>query len=228
MTKLLGKLKQLLFFLVVIYLIGLGVAIVFLYLKIDTPSSQPASSQNIKSELPSDALGQQLDTQTTLSCSQYCKQEIQGIVDQAIATLSSTTKETVVEKQTVVTQVSGGSDFIPMGSTFSTTSTDWVDVPDSVVFFDLINDYGEDATVSWEASLKVAHANGKAFARLYDGTHNIAVDYSEITSENNSEFERVTTGNLPFWRGHNLYKVQIKSLNSFEVTYSGGKIKVSY
>ncbi|KKQ37362.1 MAG: hypothetical protein US53_C0020G0015, partial [Candidatus Woesebacteria bacterium GW2011_GWA1_37_7] len=118
--------------------------------------------------------------------------------------------------------------YIPMGSSTIVTSTDWVDVPDSGVYIDLERDYGKSAKVSWEASLKVAHGNGKAFARLYDDTNKIAVDYSEITTENNVNFKQLSSGNLPFWRGRNLYKVQLKSLNSFEITYGGGKIKVSY
>ena len=92
----------------------------------------------------------------------------------------------------------------------------------------LENDYGDGAKVSWEASLKVAHGNGKAFARLWDDTNKIAVDFSELTTTDNVDFEQVTSKYLPFWRGRNLYKVQIKSLNSFEVTYSGGRIKISY
>lgn len=229
MKKLLGKLKPFLYFILVLTVVGLGSGLVFTYLKVEkldkaiTNLSKDSSSQQLvipsqEAEMPS----------STSACGSDCKKEIDKRVSAAIATLSGSTKETVIEKQTVVTQVTGGSDFIPMGTTFSTTSTDWVDVPDSTVYLDLTNDYSEDASVSWEASLKVAHANGKAFARLYDGTHNIAVDYSEISSENNATYERVTTRDLPFWRGHNLYKVQIKSLNSFEVTYSGGKMKVQY
>ncbi len=167
-----------------------------------------------------------LDSQTLESCSQNCRDEIARVVSESLADIPVTTTEKVVEKQTVVTQAEG-TDYIPMGAG-TTTSTSWVDVDDSAVYIDLESDYGTDATVSWETSLKVAHGNGKAFARLYDDTNKIAVDFSELSTENNVDFTQVSTGNLPFWKGRNLYKVQIKSLNSFEVTYSGGKIKVSY
>jgi len=115
-----------------------------------------------------------------------------------------------------------------MGTSFSTTSTSWTEIPDSGVYIDLLNDYGDKATVSWETSLKVAHGNGKSYARLYDNTNKIAVDFSELSTEKNANYQQVSSGNLPFWRGRNLYKVQIKSLNSFEITYSGGKIKIIY
>lgn len=228
MKKLLEKLRPLVFFLLLLYLLILGVGMVFLYLRLEDiakTADKIDPSTNQQEAVVAENLNPLVES---TGCNQTCKEEIAKEVSKVAAKLSEDTKTTVVEKTTVVTQVAGGTDFIPMGTSHSTTETDWVDVPDSTIYFDLINDYGESAAVSWEASLRVAHANGKAFARLYDGTHNIAVDLSEISTENNSEFMRVTTGSLPFWRGHNLYKVQIKSLNSFEVTYSGGKIKVSY
>ena len=158
------------------------------------------------------------------SCDLVCEENIDEAISEAIATLSATKQEVVKYVQDTSVKTT----YIPMGSSTIVTSTDWVDVPDSGVYIDLERDYGKSAKVSWEASLKVAHGNGKAFARLYDDTNKIAVDYSEITTENNVNFKQLSSGNLPFWRGRNLYKVQLKSLNSFEITYGGGKIKVSY
>ena len=158
------------------------------------------------------------------TCDLVCEENIDEAISEAIATLSATKQEVVKYVQDTSVKTT----YIPMGSSTIVTSTDWVDVPDSGVYIDLERDYGKSAKVSWEASLKVAHGNGKAFARLYDDTNKIAVDYSEITSENNVNYKQVSSGNLPFWRGRNLYKVQLKSLNSFEITYGGGKIKVSY
>jgi hypothetical protein len=155
-------------------------------------------------------------------------EDVKTIVSDIVATLSARPQTKTVVKERVVTEESHGTTYIPLGTTATTTSTDWVTVEDSATYIDLINDYGKNATVSWQASLKVAHGNGQAFARLYDDTNKIAVNGSEISTTNNASFEQVSSGNLPFWRGRNLYKVQIKSLNSFEVTYSGGKIKVSY
>ena len=81
---------------------------------------------------------------------------------------------------------------------------------------------------SHEASLKVAHANGTAFARLFDVTHGIGVSGSEISTTNNAVPKLATSGNLNLWAGRNLYRVQIKSLNSFEITFSEGRIKIGY
>jgi hypothetical protein len=151
---------------------------------------------------------------------------LKSYVDQSIATVSGKTSSqvTYITKE----ETSKKTSYITMGDTYSVTSTSWVDIPGSEVYIDLANDYGENATVTWSASLKVAHANGQAFARLYDATNKIAVDGSELTTTNNADYEQKFSGNLPLWRGKNLYKVQLKSLNSFEITYTSGKIKVSY
>ena len=143
----------------------------------------------------------------------------------AVATLSA---NQVTKPQTNSSSLKGETTYIPLSGSFSTTSTDWYDLQGVEAYIDLEKEYGKGATVSWEGSLKVAHGNGQAFARLFDTTHGIAVSGSEISTTNNSDLKLVTSGNLNLWAGRNLYRVQIKSLNSFEVTYGGGKIKIAY
>lgn len=200
--------------------ISLAAGIYYLY------TNQQEISKKIELLQGSGGSDSNLDVQILEDCNQSCREEIAKAVSDALSDIPSITTETIVEKETIVIE-SQGTDYIPMGTSATTTSTDWVDVDDSAVYIDLENDYGGDATVSWEASLKVAHGNGQVFARLYDDTNKIAVDFSELSTENNVEFSQRSSGNLPFWKGRNLYRVQIKSLNSFEVTYSGGRIKVS-
>lgn len=128
----------------------------------------------------------------------------------------------------VSTNTGSRTSYIPMGSTSTANSTGWVDVTDSDVYIDLVNDFDKNAYVTFETSLKVANANGQAFARLKDVTHGIAVDGSEISTTNNADFIRVSSSKLNLWSGKNLYRVQLKSLNGFEITYSNGKIKLVY
>lgn len=201
-------------------------ALFYLFRKVDLLSSTlvAVQSQNAFSVTP--ILQNKLDSgMPTIPigerCDESCKSEINRLVSEATATLSAT-------RVVTTTASSPKTDYISMGTTYTTTSTDWVTIEDSATYIDLVNDYGKNAKVSWETSLKVAHGNGQAYARLYDDTNKIAVNFSELITVNNDQFKQVSSGNLPFWRGRNLYKVQIKSLNSFEVTYSGGKIKVSY
>ena len=226
MQNILPKLKTVFIILLTLVVIGLGAGLYFLY------ANQKVLSSSVESLDGTPAVvfeGSEEQSTSVDICGDTCKAEIARLVSQAVATLSGATTQTVVERQTVVTtESSGGTDFVPMGSTHTTTSMDWANIEDTAVYIDVVNDYGEDADVSLEASLKVAHGNGKAYVRLYDDTNKIAVDGSELSTTDNVTFIRVATGNLPLWRGRNLYKIQIKSLNSFEITYSGGKIRINY
>lgn len=227
MINLLAKLKPIFWLFLSLSIIGLFLGFFFLYTKVnDLTESVDALSPGPEIEVQN--VGETSEpAPLTQSCGEDCRKEIEKAVSEAIAAIP-VTSERVVEKQTVVTEQQGGTTYIPLGTTGSTTTTDWADIVDSAVYVDVENDYGAGAKVSWEAFLKVAHGNGKVFARLYDDTNKIAVDFSELSTENNATFEQVGSPNLPMWRGRNLYKVQIKSLNSFEVTYSGGKLKVDY
>jgi hypothetical protein len=215
------------FFLLVFLIIffSFSVASVFLYLsdridRVETSVNLLSSPQN--SNLTD---GDLVETTSTDNCGEICKKTVEELVSKAVSTISSKTK--VVEK-VASTPKSVSTSYIPMGSTYTTTSTVWYTLDDTGIYIDLVNDYGSNATVSWEASLKVAHGNGQAYVRLWDDTNKIAVNGSELTTTNNPDYVLVSTGTLPFWKGRNLYKVQIKSLNSFEVSLTGGKIKVSY
>ena len=162
-------------------------------------------------------------------CDEECKggilSEVKKMISDAVATVASIPKSTSKVVTSVATK--GSTTYIPLGGTATTTSTGWEDITNTEVVIDFENDYGKDAKVSWEAFLKVAHGNGKAFARLFDATHGTAVDGSEISISTASS-TLVFSGEVRPWSGRNKYRVQLKSLNSFVVTYDSGKIKVSY
>jgi hypothetical protein len=179
--------------------------------QISQAQSEPSASS---SYVTPDQLAQEIDS-------------LKNYLNQSLATISAIPAPTT----TIISSTPSPSQqtsYITMGNTYATTSMTWVDVPGSEVYIDLLNDYSQDAYITWSASLKVAHANGQAFARLYDATNKIAVAGSEITTTNNATYTQKTSGQLALWRGNNLYRVQIKSLNSFEVAISGGKLKITY
>lgn len=160
-------------------------------------------------------------------CGEKCREIVKEEVGKAVSLLSKST-ERPKAAETATASSKGQVSYIPLDGTYSTTSTSWIDVPGAEVSFDLAADYGKNAKAAWEASLKVANANGTAYARIFDSTHGIAVDGSEISLANKDAYQRVSSGNLNLWSGRNVYKVQIKSLNSFEVWASGGKMRISY
>jgi len=106
-------------------------------------------------------------------------------------------------------------------------STDWTDIKSTDAWINLEGEYGVAAYVDWEAAIKTSSSGSKVFVRLYDATHNIAVNGSELES-NSTVSVRVASGRLYFWRGQNIYRVQIKSLNGLDATFDGGRIKIVY
>lgn len=169
---------------------------------------------------------------TKTECDEDCQKLIKSEVSKAVASQSANTN---VNSTPVGTPKSVGVSaqkpqvsYIPFGADYSTNSTSWVDAVANEVSFDLASDYSKGAKVSWEASLRVDNANGVAFARIFDVTHGIAVDGSEIAVTDNASFQRISSGNINLWSGRNVYRVQVKSLNSSQIFYSGGKIRISF
>jgi len=159
------------------------------------------------------------------TCGSDCQKKIEEEVAKVVATISQTPTLQVPQSQTAAKK---NIDYITLNGPVTTTSTQWVEIPGVEVYIDLIGDYGKGATASWEATLKVAHGNGQAYARIFDVTHGTAVDGSEFSTTNNPNYSLVSSGNISLWAGRNLYRLQLKSLNSFEVTFLSGRIKITY
>ena len=159
-------------------------------------------------------------------CGEDCKSQINDIVSRAVSTISGTTK-TIIQKETATEPPSKKTAYIPLSGPITTTSTSWVDAAGTDVYIDLANDYGKSTYVSWEGFLSIANGNGTAYARLYDATHGIGVNGSEISVTSGTSTQ-VASGSLSLWAGRNLYRVQLKSLNSFVATFTSGRIKINY
>lgn len=211
------------FFLVTIIFLLIG--FVFLFQKVNI---QSANISKLAKTIPLVDISQDGKVERIDVCGDACKSEIEKAISEAIAALSGETKTTAVKKTvTQVVQKEQQVSYIPLAGPITTTSTDWVDVPGAESRINLA-EYTNGAIVTWDTSLKVAHGNGKAYARLFDVTHQIAVSGSEISTTDNPDYLQVASGNLSLWAGDNLYRVQIKSLNSFEVSFGGGRVKIVY
>lgn len=208
-------------FFLVISIVVLSVLLFFLFKRVYKVESYLAGFSKETKNGETQTLVQNVDI-----CGEECKKEVNDIVSKAISTVSATTK-TAVQKETATEPSSKKTVYIPLSGPITTTSTDWVDATGTDVYIDLANDYGKNTYVSWEGFLSIANGNGKAFARLYDATHGIAVNGSEISTTNGTSTQ-VASGSLSLWAGRNLYRVQLKSLNSFVVTFASGRIKINY
>ena len=180
----------------------------------ETPLLVPTSS-------PTTSASPVVDT-----CGPTCQEIIAQKVSEAMATISGkeATKETTVIEKTTEAVSQPAVIYIPLGGGGSTTNQDWADVGNAEVYLD-ISDYPNLDRAYFEGFIRVKHGNGRAFARLYDVTHGIGVQGGEIYTDNEN-FTLVESGSLSFWQGKNLYRVQVKSLNSYEAFYDSGRIKL--
>lgn len=165
-------------------------------------------------QVPQEQSIQEIDT-----CGDDCRAFIENTVAEAVATLSAQPLSVVVKTTTAPKQQVT---YVPLNGDFSTRKTDWTDVRSSEVYVDLA-EYSKDPYIDWEATVKAQ--SDRVAVRLYDITHGIAVNSSELESDSNV-FTTVSSGQINFWSGKNLYRVQVKSLSSSEVFFSSGRIKI--
>ena len=182
-----------------------------------------------KTEFNSETINNPISSTTSAvsdSCGTVCQQTIDEKISQALATVSG--KETIKETKAVEKAAKETSQakviYIPLGGSGSTASTSWADVGNAEVYFN-IDDYQDVDRIYFEGFIKVKNGNGKAFARLYDVTHSIGVQGSDIETSNEN-FTMVESGTLSFWQGKNLYRIQIKSLNGYDAYIDSGRIKI--
>lgn len=165
-------------------------------------------------------------TPGTDTCGSVCQEIIAQKVSEAIATISGkeTVKEITVVKETTQQVSQPQIIYIPLGGGGSTTSQDWADVANAEVWLDMA-DYANVDKIYFEGFIKVKHGVGKVYARLYDVTHRIGVQGSDIETSSEN-YTLVESGLLSLWRGKNLYRVQIKSLTGYEAFFDSGRIKI--
>jgi len=155
------------------------------------------------------------------------KKQIEEIV--ARNSKSETVKTVTITPAPVITaKPKSQTAYIPIAGPLSSTSKDWYDLAGTDFYLNFNTDYGKSAYANWDASLKVKDGNGTVYARIYDVTNKIAVNGSEISVSNKGDLTQVISGGLSLWSGNNLYRIQLKSLNGFEVTFGSGRIKIIY
>ncbi len=114
--------------------------------------------------------------------------------------------------------------YVTIPGTGSTTANLWQDIPGTDFYFDP-GDYPGLIEIYFEASMKLFNGNGMAYVRLFDVTHGIGVQGSEVST--NSQIEAISvSGKISFWAGRNLIRVQAKSLTADTTVYNYGRLKV--
>lgn len=163
--------------------------------------------------------------QVKFECDEECMVSVNDIVDKLLEEKQAKTiiesKSSITTLPTKTTSVS----YIPISAIYSTTAMTWTDVPGSGVYIDTYSDYGSSAVVRFEVSLKTNQGNGRAYARIWDDTNKVSPNNSEIYTES-GDFQTQITQPISMWKGNNLYKIQIKSLNGSEAYVNSAKLKI--
>lgn len=220
-----------------ISVVGLSAVSFFLFRSVDSLKKEAGYQTNSTLSVGEDVGSTLLPTSEVSSsqsdsCGEACKKEIEKAVSEALVEFSlaplpaNSANPTAAPKTSSPTKTQLA--YIPLGGPITTTSTSWVDAAGTDFWMDLVGEYGKNAKATWEGSLKVAHSNGQAYARILDVTHGTAVTGSEISVTNQGTLTSLSSGDLSVWAGRNQYRVQLKSLNSFEVTFGSGKVRISY
>jgi len=115
---------------------------------------------------------------------------------------------------------------IPISTSGTTVKTDWADLSGSEITFNKAS-YPGVKKIYFQANLGTSAQDKKSFARLFDVTHGIGVQGSEISSTATVPIQ-IKSDALNFFSGDMVVRVQLKSLDGNTVTISNGRIMLTY
>ena len=114
--------------------------------------------------------------------------------------------------------------YVTLSGSGSTTNRDWVNVAGSDFYFNLA-DYPGLVEVYLEANMKLVTGSGLAYVQLFDSTNGIGVQGSEVSTKAGAD-TLVVSGQVSFWQGKNLIRVQVKSLTTESAVYNSGRLRI--
>ncbi|KKU02623.1 MAG: hypothetical protein UX52_C0011G0019 [Candidatus Amesbacteria bacterium GW2011_GWA1_46_35] len=160
-------------------------------------------------------------------CGEECKKYVDlkfKIQNSNVKTVGPSTPVTKVIYQTTPKTKVKSTTYVTLAGSGSTTATDWVNVSGSDFYFSP-EDYPGLVSVYFEANMKLLTGSGRAYVRLFDVTHGIGVQGSEASTQAGTDMV-VESGQVSFWAGKNLIRVQIKSLTTESTVYNSGRLRI--
>lgn len=168
------------------------------------------------------------DTEATVT--DGCREECRAYVDQKLANLTFPTTAPIPTQVIIRT---GGTtvrekvrtvQYVTVPGSGSTRANDWENLAATEFYLDT-RDYPGLVEIYFEANMKLFNGNGAAYARLFDATHKIGVQGSEVSTTSQTDAV-VTSGQVTFWAGKNLVRVQAKSLTADTTVYNWGRLRI--
>jgi hypothetical protein len=160
-------------------------------------------------------------------CSDQCK----SYIDSKIAAISIVPNKEIVNPTIEVIKTIQPTkakirsvQYMPIPGSGNTLETKWTDIS-TTDFYLTKSDYPGIKEIYFESNIRLFNGNGFGYIRLFDVTHGVAIQGSEIsTSSQKSTF--VSSGKLNLYDGYNLYRIQAKSLTTDTTYFDSGRLKI--
>jgi hypothetical protein len=163
-------------------------------------------------------------------CQKTIAEKIQAELDKGTPSAGQSSSVTVSPPATCAVQPTASPQiktlYIPLASQGSTVSTSWADIAATNFYFNLA-DYPGAKEVRFETHLLALDGASPVYARLYDVTNKRGVDYSDVSTRNQS-YTRLESSALKIWRGNNLYLIQLRSEIGIEAQLKEAKLKIIF
>lgn len=184
-----------------------------------------SQSQNSKDQINTNIQTSQTKTEYVDRCGTECQKYIDESLKSQIQSSKAlpTPSSTVVYKTTPKAKVRSVQYVTIPGSGF-TLSNDWTGISGTDFYFNTA-DYPGLVEIYLEGNMRLLNGNGKAYGRLFDATHNIGVQGSELETTNQTTTV-VTSGKVTFWSGKNLIRVQLKSLTADTSILDSARLRI--
>ena len=201
------EIKILLVVLVILDALAINAGLAYLWQRKTTVASEPV-----------------VQTQYIDTCGQECKNYVDQAIQAKQAPQTSPTPVTKIVYQTAPKTKTRTTSYVTVPGSGSTTNTDWTDVTGSEFYFNPA-DYPGLVSVYFEANIKLMTGSGRAYVRLFDVTHGIGVQGSETSTQSGTDTV-VESGQVSFWQGRNLIRVQIKSQTTESAYFNSGRLRI--
>ncbi len=116
--------------------------------------------------------------------------------------------------------------YIPVVTSASATSGDWVDVTGQDIVLNMAN-YQGYTKIYMETSLRCYQGNGRAYARLFNVTDGTAVLPSEL-STSNQDYTYIESASFTLPSSQKTYRLQLKSLTGYSTDIQNVRLRVMF
>ena len=156
-------------------------------------------------------------------CGPICQKQIDTKITELKEKLPTPypTQKRISTAKTKVRSVS----YLPIPGNGSTSANDWASISGTDFYIDT-TDYSGLVNIYLETNGHLFNGNGIAFIRLFDVTHGVGVQGSEVRTTNQADTALVS-GQVSFYAGKNLIRVQAKSLTADTAIFTSGRLKIT-